>query len=49
MPGYGIVAADPDSSTAQRHKAIARKAMAKLALKAKDFSTQFPNIVIQNT
>ncbi len=47
--GQPTVAADPGSPAAQIYKAIARKATAKLALKAKDFSTRFPNIVIQNT
>jgi ATP-binding protein involved in chromosome partitioning len=47
--GQPTVAADPNSPAAQMYKAIARKATAKLALKAKDFSTRFPNIVIQNT
>ncbi|MEQ1546742.1 iron-sulfur cluster carrier protein ApbC [Methyloglobulus sp.] len=47
--GKPTVAVDPDSPAAQMYKAIARKATAKLALKAKDFSTRFPNIVIQNT
>jgi len=47
--GQPTVAADPDSPAAQMYKTIARKATAKLALKAKDFSTRFPNIVIQNT
>jgi ATP-binding protein involved in chromosome partitioning len=47
--GQPTVATDPDSPAAQIYKTIARKATAKLALKAKDFSTRFPNIVIQNT
>jgi ATP-binding protein involved in chromosome partitioning len=47
--GQPTVAADPESPAAQMYTAIARKATAKLALKAKDFSTRFPNIVIQNT
>lgn len=47
--GQPTVAVDPNSPAAQMYKAIARKATAKLALKAKDFSTRFPNIVIQNT
>ena len=47
--GQPTVASNPDSPAAQMYKAIARKATAKLALKAKDFSTRFPNIVIQNT
>ncbi len=47
--GNPTVVADPDSQSANMYKAIARKATAKLALKAKDFSARFPNIVIQNT
>ena len=47
--GHPTVATDPNSTAALMYKAIARKATAKLALKAKDFSTRFPNIVIQNT
>lgn len=47
--GRPTVVADPDSRPAQIYKAIARKMAAKLALRAKDFSGRFPNIVIQNT
>lgn len=47
--GRPTVAADPDGRPAQLYKAIARKMAAKLALRAKDFSGKFPNIVIQNT
>jgi ATP-binding protein involved in chromosome partitioning len=47
--GQPTVATDPNSPAALMYKAIARKATAKLALKAKDFSTRFPSIVIQNT
>jgi ATP-binding protein involved in chromosome partitioning len=47
--GRPTVAADPDGRPAQIYKEIARKAAAKLALKAKDFSAKFPNIVVQNT
>jgi ATP-binding protein involved in chromosome partitioning len=47
--GQPTVVAEPDSAAAHMYKAIARKAAAKLALKAKDFSNKFPNIVIQNT
>jgi len=47
--GRPTVAADPDSRAAQMYKAIARKMAAKLALRAKDYSGKFPNIVIQNT
>ncbi len=47
--GKPTVVADPDGHAAQMYKAIARKASAMLALKTKDFSTRFPNIVVQNT
>ncbi|WP_262966897.1 iron-sulfur cluster carrier protein ApbC [Methylobacter psychrophilus] len=47
--GKPTVVADPDGQAAQMYKAIARKAAAMLALKTKDFSTRFPNIVVQNT
>jgi ATP-binding protein involved in chromosome partitioning len=47
--GRPTVVADPDSRSAQIYKEIARKTAAKLALKAKDFSTRFPTIVVQNT
>ncbi len=47
--GRPTVVAEPDSPEADMYKAIARKAAAKLALRAKDFTSRFPNIVIQNT
>jgi ATP-binding protein involved in chromosome partitioning len=47
--GKPTVIADPDSREAEIYREIARKMAAKLALKAKDFSSKFPNIVIQNT
>jgi len=47
--GRPTVAADPDGRPAQIYREIARKAAAKLALAAKDFSSRFPNIVVQNT
>ncbi len=47
--GRPTVIADPDGRSAEIYREIARKMAAKLALKAKDFSTKFPNIVIQNT
>ena len=47
--GRPTVAADPDGRPAQIYKAIARKMAAKLALRARDYSGRFPNIVIQNT
>jgi len=47
--GQPTVVSDPDSESAKMYKAIARKVAAKLALKVKDFTAKFPNIVIQNT
>ncbi len=47
--GRPTVAADPDSRAAEMYKAIARKMTAKLALRNRDYSSKFPNIVIQNT
>ena len=45
--GKPTVVADPDSRAAQIYQQIARTTAAKLALKAKDFSSKFPNIVVQ--
>jgi len=47
--GRPTVIADPDSRAAQIYRQIARKTAAILALKAKDFTTKFPKIVVQNT
>ena len=47
--GRPTVVADPDGRPAAIYREIARKMAAKLALKAKDFSSKFPNIVVQNT
>lgn len=47
--GRPTVVADPDGRAAQIYKAIARKTAARLALKAKDYSSRFPTIVVQNT
>lgn len=47
--GRPTVAADPNSRAAEMYKAIARKMAAKLAMRARDYSGKFPNIVIQNT
>ncbi len=46
--GAPIVVANPQSRVAQIYRDIARKMTAKLALKPKDFSSKFPNIVVQN-
>lgn len=45
--GKPTVVADPDGPVAEKYKAIARKTAARLALRKKDYSAQFPNIVIQ--
>jgi len=47
--GRPTVVADPDGRATEIYKSIARKMAAKLALKGKDYSSKFPNIVIQNT
>jgi ATP-binding protein involved in chromosome partitioning len=47
--GRPTVAADPDGRSSEIYKSIARKMAGKLALKGKDYSSKFPNIVIQNT
>jgi len=47
--GRPTVVADPGGRPAQIYKAIARKMAAKLAMRARDYSGRFPNIVIQNT
>ncbi|PPD21172.1 MAG: ATPase, partial [Methylobacter sp.] len=47
--GRPTVVADPEGRPTQIYKEIARKVSAKLALQAKDFSSRFPNIVVQNT
>ena len=47
--GRPTLVADPEGRPAQIYKEIARKMAAKLALRARDYSGRFPNIVIQNT
>ena len=47
--GRPTVVADPEGRPTEIYKAIARKMTGKLALKGKDYSSKFPNIVIQNT
>jgi ATP-binding protein involved in chromosome partitioning len=47
--GKPTVAAEPESAIAQAYREIARKAAAKLARKAKDFSGRFPKIVVQDS
>lgn len=47
--GRPTVVSEPDGRAAEIYRSIARKMTAKLALKTKDFSSKFPNIVVQNT
>ena len=46
--GTPSVAADPNGTVGMIYRDIARRTAAKLALQAKDYSSKFPNIVIQN-
>lgn len=46
--GHPTVAAMPDSKVTEIYREIARKTAAKLATKAKDHSSAFPSIVIEN-
>jgi len=45
--GRPSVVSDPDGAVSQKYKAIARKTAARLAMRKKDYSAKFPNIVIQ--
>ena len=47
--GTPTVVAQPSSDTALRYQSIALKIAAKLSVKKKDFSSAFPNIVVENT
>ena len=47
--GTPTVAAEPEGKTAAIYRDIARRVAATLALRARDYSGKFPNIVIQNT
>jgi ATP-binding protein involved in chromosome partitioning len=47
--GRPTVALLPESHTSDIYREIARKLAAKLALRSKDYSAKFPNIVVQNT
>ena len=46
--GKPTVALQPDSEITQRYREIARKTAAKLALSARDYSSKFPKIVVEN-
>ena len=47
--GKPTVAISPDSPITTNYRAIARKATAKLALTARDFTGKFPKIVVENS
>jgi len=47
--GKPTVVAEPECRASEIYRDIARKAAARLAREAKDYSNKFPNIVIQNT
>ncbi|MDD2664609.1 MAG: iron-sulfur cluster carrier protein ApbC [Dechloromonas sp.] len=47
--GKPTVVGAPDSKAAEIYRAIARRIAVKIAEKAKDMTSKFPNIVVQNT
>jgi len=47
--GAPTVVAQPDGKIAEAYRDIARKMAVAVALKAKDMTSRFPNIVVQNT
>src|SRR4029078_1667761 len=47
--GRHTVIADPDCQVAEIYRSIARKVAIFVAERAEDFSSKFPNIVVQNT
>ncbi len=47
--GRPTVATLPDAASTEIYRQVARRVAAKLALRARDYSSRFPNIVIQNT
>ena len=47
--GKPTVVSEPNGRTAEIYREIARRAAARLSRQAKDYSSAFPNIVIQNT
>ncbi|MFZ5464937.1 MAG: iron-sulfur cluster carrier protein ApbC [Pseudomonadota bacterium] len=47
--GHPTVVADPDGRVAEIYRAIARRVAVRIAEKAKDMTSRFPNIVVQNT
>lgn len=47
--GRPTVAMEPDSQVASIYREIARRASARLSLRAKDYAARFPKIVVENT
>ncbi len=47
--GIPTVAIDPEGDLAMRYRDMARRVAAQISLKAKDYSSMFPKIVIQNS
>lgn len=47
--GTPTVAADPDSDIAKRYRSIALRVAGKLSAKKRDFSSKFPNIVVESS
>lgn len=47
--GRPTVVADPEGELAQQYRRIARRVAVRVAEKAKDMSSKFPSIVVQNT
>ncbi|MRD72725.1 iron-sulfur cluster carrier protein ApbC [Rhodocyclus tenuis] len=47
--GRPTVVGAPDSPAAERYRSIARRVAVKVGERAKDMSSRFPNIVVQNT
>jgi ATP-binding protein involved in chromosome partitioning len=47
--GRPTVVAEPDSPIAELYRGIARKVAIKVADKARDMTSKFPSIVVQNT
>lgn len=46
--GKPTVAAEPEAAISKTYREIARRVAAKLAIQKKDYTSKFPNIVIQN-
>ncbi|MBT8095470.1 MAG: P-loop NTPase, partial [Woeseia sp.] len=46
--GTPTVVADPDSAAAKAYRQTARRMAARLAMQGKDYSSKFPNIVVED-